>query len=66
MLGYSPSSDEFMSEDPEQLDEYREWQRFAKFILVEEQAKRLPCHNNKPVIIRSQKLRDQKIRSPKK
>ena len=36
MQGYSPNSDEFMSQDPEHIDEYQEWQRFAKFLVKDE------------------------------
>ena len=36
MQGYIPYSDEFMYQDPECIDEYREWQQFAKFLLIDE------------------------------
>ena len=36
MQGYIPYSDEFMYHDPECVDEYREWQQFARFLLIDE------------------------------
>lgn len=36
MQGYVPFSDEFLYQDPECIDEYREWQEFAKFLIIDE------------------------------
>jgi len=36
MQGYIPCSEQFMYQDPERVDEYREWQQFAKFLLIDE------------------------------
>ena len=36
MQGYIPYSDEFMYQDPECVDEYQEWQQFAKFLIIDE------------------------------
>jgi len=39
MQGYIPNSDEFMYQDPEQIDEYCEWQQFAKFLVKDNSIK---------------------------
>lgn len=33
MQGYIPYSDDFLFQDPEQIDEYKEWQSFARFLV---------------------------------
>ena len=33
MSGYSPQSDDFLNKDPECIEEYSEWQRFARFLV---------------------------------
>ena len=52
MQGYIPYSDEFMAQDPESIDQYREWQRFARFLEVDR-------------LLRDKKLRDKKLRDKK-
>ena len=34
MQGYFPKSDELMLWDPETIDEYEDWQRFARYLVA--------------------------------
>lgn len=52
MYGYLPQSNDFMFQDPEHIDEYREWQRFARLLAAEQKTKLRQAGNRNRFVLR--------------